>query len=89
MDYIQGFRNGPGATTIPQIAGGIEYKPLFWLPLRAGLALGGKEVVTIALGLGFQIGRVRIDLAATSQGSILPANRQGSTLAFGVRLLQF
>ncbi len=89
MDYIQGFRNGPGATTIPQIAGGIEYKPLFWLPLRAGLALGGKEVVTIALGLGFHIGRVRIDLAATSQGSILPANRQGSTLAFGVRLLQF
>jgi len=89
MDYIQGFRNGPGATTMPQIAGGIEYKPLFWLPLRAGLALGGKEQVIIALGLGFHAGRVRIDLAATSQGSILPANRQGSTLAFGVRLLQF
>lgn len=87
MDYIQGFRSGPAVTTTPQLAGGIEFRPVLWLPLRAGIAVGGKEGIMVALGLGFHIGRVRIDFAATSQGSVLPQNRQGSTLAVGIRLL--
>lgn len=87
MDYIQGFKKELNVTTIPKLACGIEYKPLFWLPLRAGMAIGGREFFTIAIGIGFEMGRVRLDLAATNQGSILPGSRQGSTLAFGVRLM--
>jgi len=87
MDYIQGFRRGPGVTTTPRLACGIEYKPLFWLPLRTGFAIGGRETFILAIGLGFKMGRVRLDLAATNQGSILPGSRHGSTLAFGIRLL--
>lgn len=87
MDYIQGFRRGPGVTTTPKLACGIEYKPLFWLPLRTGLSIGGREIFTLALGIGFKMGRVRLDLAATNQGSIIPASRQGTTLAFGIRLI--
>ena len=88
IDYIQGFRHAPGVTTRPQLAAGIEYKPYPWLPLRTGVAVGGNEVLLIALGFGFQIQRVRIDFAVTNQGSILPGNRQGSTMAVGLRLLR-
>ena len=86
MDYIQGFKSGLTVSTKPKLASGIEYKPLYWLPLRAGLALGGREFFVLAVGLGFEMGRVRLDLAATNQGSIKPGSQQGTTLAFGIRL---
>ncbi|MBN1350850.1 conjugal transfer protein TraF [candidate division KSB1 bacterium] len=87
LDYIQGFKEGVSISTTPKLASGIEYKPCYWLPLRAGMFIGGKEFFALAIGLGFEMGRVRLDFAATNQGSIKPGSQQGTTLAFGIRLI--
>lgn len=87
VGYIQGFSDGPGATKTPQLASGIEFSPLRWLPLRLGLGVGGQEKLLSAVGLGLKFGTFQFDIAATNQGSLLPANRQGSTLAFGIRFI--
>jgi hypothetical protein len=87
LDYIQGFRRGPGVTTTPQLAGGIEYRPLSWLPLRLGLAVGGRESILLALGCGLKLSGFWIDFGVTNQGGLLPSSSQGTTFAFGLRIV--
>lgn len=87
VDYIQGFRQGPGVTTTPQLASGIEYRPLNWLPLRLGLAVGGREKILLAMGWGIKLNGFGIDFAITNQGGLLPASSQGTTFAFGLRIV--
>lgn len=87
LDYIQGFRRGPGVTTTPQLAGGIEYRLLNWLPLRLGLAVGGREQVMLALGWGLKMSGFWLDFGLTNQGGLSPSSSQGTTVAFAMRIV--
>jgi hypothetical protein len=51
--YRQGLNKSMKNITTPLFSVGTEYKPISVLPLRAGIALGGRS--GFALGLGFGI----------------------------------
>jgi hypothetical protein len=53
--YRQGFNEELGNTTIPRVAGGVEYSPVPFVPLRAGIAVGGKSRFSLGLGIGVDL----------------------------------
>ncbi|UCF62703.1 MAG: hypothetical protein JSW33_08920 [bacterium] len=53
--YRQGFNEELGNTTIPRVAGGVEYAPVPFVPLRAGIAVGGKSSFSLGLGFGIDL----------------------------------
>lgn len=52
-DYTQGLNNMPANSTIPRGAVGMEWRPVGFLPLRSGVAVGGHNGFTWAFGFGF------------------------------------
>jgi hypothetical protein len=64
LDYHQGLVDAPGTSVNPRISLGVEYRPVRFLPLRAGVALGGSDRSSLAFGLGVHAGFFRLDLAS-------------------------
>ncbi len=87
FDYEQGFRNTAGVSTTPRLAAGVEYNLLKWLPLRGGLAIGGREGFNSALGLGLHLGSFQLDVSTSSRGLVFTPWSKGIGLAasFGLR----
>ncbi len=81
LDYEQGFRNLGWLCTTPRFSLGAEYKPLKWLPIRGGIALGGREGFSTALGVGLSIGSFRMDLSTSSRGLVFNPASKGIGLA--------
>jgi hypothetical protein len=50
--YRQGFNKELGNTIVPRFAVGTEYYPVPYLPLRAGVAIGGDSGFSLGLGIG-------------------------------------
>lgn len=73
------FRNGP------RVAFGLELKPIGLLPLRAGLATGGRAGTTSSLGVGLHLWTLRFDAAVVNYGGISPGSGKGLGLAAGVK----
>jgi hypothetical protein len=65
-EWEQGFRTTALASASPRFAIGSEYKPLKFLRLRLGSAIGGGSGFVLSYGLGFVIGPVRWDFAGRS-----------------------
>ena len=65
-EWEQGFRTTALASASPRFAIGGEYKPLKFLKLRLGSAIGGGSGFIFACGLGFVIGPVTWDFAGRS-----------------------
>lgn len=85
FDYTQGFTDGPGVSTTPKLAAGLEYRPVQALPLRAGLSVGGKSGFSPSVGFGFDFGPVDLDFAASYRGGMF-AGSKGLSAAFGLGL---
>ncbi len=87
FDYEQGFRNTAGVSTTPRLSAGVEYNLLKWLPLRGGLAIGGREGFNSALGLGLYLGAFQLDVSTSSRGLVFTPWSKGIGLAasFGLR----
>lgn len=85
-DYVQGFKNRPGVSTKPQLALGAELRLLSFLPLRAGIALGGSNGASSGAGFGLRLGTFEMNFAAGSWGSILPKSAGGIGVGFGIRV---
>lgn len=86
FDYEQGFRKAPGLSTTPRLATGVEYAGLWWMPLRAGLSLGGREGFLTAFGLEVSSGIVDFDVAMANKHHILPFCGKGLRAAVGCRV---
>ena len=85
FDYHQGFSNVPGATSRPRFSTGFEYRPLSFLPLRAGLSVGGRTSTLFALGFGFQMGLFSFDVASENLGWLFsPDSFSQGTVAVGM-----
>ena len=50
ISMSQGFENSAIVSKTPRLATGIEYKPLGWLALRTGTAIGGIEKLALSVG---------------------------------------
>ncbi len=53
--YKQGLNEAYGNSIVPLLSAGTEYSPLPYLPLRAGIAVGGKYGFALGLGLGLDL----------------------------------
>jgi hypothetical protein len=70
-------RIGEGRASQPnQVGVGAEYRPLAWLPLRAG-ASALADGYQLAAGLGLRLGPVRLDAAAARRKTDLGTGRVG------------
>jgi len=85
-DYVQGFKNRPGVSTKPQLALGAEFRLIGFLPLRAGIALGGSHGASSGAGFGLRSGTFEMNFAAGSWGAILPKSAGGIGVGFGIRV---
>ena len=65
-----GYGNGFGVSNTPELRVGSELRLLDWLPLRAGMALGGDRGLTFATGLGFDMPHFRLDLAMAALNGV-------------------
>lgn len=81
-DYIQGFKKGVWATTKPQFSFGTEWKGIKWLPLRAGVTLGGEIGLGTSFGFGLCPGNFVLDFGMLSRGFLFPATSKGYVFGF-------
>ncbi|GEM_PF-1511630 len=73
VDFEQGFSRSTLTSTTPRIAAGIEYLPVGpWVPLRAGMSLGGRSGHFASLGMGFHLRWFHWDLALANEGAYTP-----------------
>ncbi|MBD3169670.1 MAG: hypothetical protein GF307_09330 [candidate division Zixibacteria bacterium] len=77
VDYEQGFSRSAASSVNPRISGGIEYRPLRWLPLRTGVSTGGLIGGYASFGFGLDFGLYKFDFALANQGSLLPNGSKG------------
>lgn len=86
VDWSQALASRPGQGVNPRISAGVEYRPLNYLPLRAGMALGGNLGSTYSFGFGLHFSPFSFDLGMASSGSPWPSNTKGLQLAIGMGL---
>ncbi|MBN1543305.1 hypothetical protein JW992_14280, partial [candidate division KSB1 bacterium] len=87
LDYLQGFSRTAWHGTTPQFALGAEWRPLRWLPLRAGCALGGDLGVGTSIGLGIHPGGFIFDLALMNNGFVTPGQSKGWIAAVEIAMI--
>lgn len=81
VDWEQGFKRAAGSSTTPRISAGAEFRPMNFLPLRAGLAIGGRQGTTFAGGIGFDFAAFNLDLAAANYQAIVGPSGKGLNFA--------
>jgi len=86
LEWSQALATRPGQGINPRMAAGVEYRPLKYLPLRAGMALGGNRGSIYSFGLGLHLGPFNFDLGMANYGTPIPTNTKGAQLAVGMGL---
>ncbi|MBI5267091.1 MAG: hypothetical protein HY851_07650 [candidate division Zixibacteria bacterium] len=86
VDWEQGFRSAPGASTKPRLAAGAEYSLISFLPLRAGYAVGGNRSASLSFGSGLKFGGFYLDAAAVAGSSFSGYSSRGINVAFATGL---
>jgi hypothetical protein len=81
VDWEQGFRTAPGASTKPRLAAGAEWSLLSFLPLRAGYAVGGNRNASLSVGSGLKFFGFYIDAAAVTGSSFSGYSSRGINVA--------
>ncbi len=86
FNYEQGFSNTPLSSVIPKFTLEGEYAIGRFLPVRAGIGIGGKELIEYSLGLGLELPFAYIDLGASNHRGLFYGLKGISTeLNFGFR----
>ncbi len=86
LDWEQGFKRLPGASSTPQISLGAEYSALGFLPLRAGYSFGGRHGSQLAFGSGLRIPLFYIDAAVMTTGGTSSSSNKGAQFALSTGL---
>ncbi len=81
FNWKQGFKNCAGSSKTPELSFGTEYYLLSWLPLRCGVALGGREGFSFATGMGIDLGSSHLDFGISTPKGILPSGGKGISFA--------
>ena len=56
VDYHQGFNTQFNNSTTPEFVFGVEWRPIYQIPLRTGLGFGGTYGFRWSAGIGFEFG---------------------------------
>ncbi len=62
FDYTQGLTKTLNNTTTPRLSLGLEYRPLYFLPLRSGISVGGGTQFRWAAGFGLDFYYASLDV---------------------------
>lgn len=85
-DWKQGLNESFGNTLVPQIGVGVEYLPLDYLPLRAGITFGGRVGSLYSIGAGLKYESFCFDGAFGMSRGILPTSSTGFIGSFSFRI---
>ena len=86
LDWEQGLNSSPGSTTRPRISVGGEVLAASWLPVRAGLSLGGRNRTTFTFGFGLGRRRISFDWALRIRKGVIPNAASGVGMATELKL---
>lgn len=81
LDWEQGLNNKFGISTKPRVSGGLEWRVLSFLPLRAGYSVGGERPHGFSFGSGLTFGGFYLDFASVTGSSFSPQSSKGAHLA--------
>lgn len=85
VDIEQGFSKSVVTSPTPRVSAGIEYLPVgAWIPLRAGVSVGGRSGHFATLGIGFHLKWFHWDLALANEGAFTPLEVPFSSRARGL-----
>jgi hypothetical protein len=84
-DLEQALAEGMGYSKTPRLGLGIEFRPLGFFPLRAGLSLGGRHGVLGAFGFGLDL-RILVWEVAVGNTGLTPAGVRGLGVATGLKI---
>jgi len=62
FDYTQGLTSSLNNTVTPRFSLGVEYRPIYFLPLRTGVSVGGGTNVRWAAGFGLDFHYASLDV---------------------------
>jgi hypothetical protein len=86
FDLRFGQKSGMGPTEKTSASAGAEYRLCRWLDLRGGISLGENCGITIAQGLGINVGMYQLDLGITNQNGVWPTKSKGVSVALSNQL---
>ena len=81
FDLKQGFKKGMGVSKKLSASLGAEYQMLSFLDVRGGISMGGNKGITVANGLGFNLGVYQLDVGMAIQKGLWPTKGKGVSLA--------
>lgn len=68
IDFSKGFKKSAGVSRKPKFSLGSEFRPIRFLPLRAGVSFGGKRGFSASTGFAFDFSVFSWDFAVVSPG---------------------
>ncbi len=90
IDYHQGFNNQFDNSTIPEFIVGVEWRPVYELPLRTGLGFGGVYGFRWSAGFGFNFSPWEFDLGiGTFNAIVAPSAAKDISISFSFLKLRF
>ncbi len=87
VDWEQGFRTSPGASTKPRLSAGTELSLIPMIPLRAGYAVGGGGHSAVSFGAGLKLLGYYLDAAVVSGSTFSAYSSRGVNVAFSTGIL--
>jgi hypothetical protein len=87
IDWEQGLFTGPAQGVTPRLASGIEYEAIGFLPIRAGMAFGGRQGSNYSMGFGLHFGSYNFDLGLAASGTPSFPHTKGVRIALGMALI--
>ncbi len=85
-EWKQGLNKVFGNSTTPRLGFGVQYKPLWWLPLRSGISIGGNTGFLMGFGLGLDFRYVSLDLSYSMKNALWPTHSEGMFLGLNVMI---
>ncbi|KPL02293.1 MAG: hypothetical protein AMJ73_08920 [candidate division Zixibacteria bacterium SM1_73] len=81
LDLERGFGERMGLSKKLKASLGAEYRVLSWLDILGGISVGGKDGITLANGIGFNLGTYRLDIGLANHKGLWPTKSKGIALA--------
>ena len=84
--WNQGINESMGGTCRPRFSVGAEYCPWSFLPLRTGMAYGGRDDLAVGLGMGIRCKALHLDVGYLNHSFDWFRSARSVDLAFSTRL---
>lgn len=85
-EWQQGLNHAFGNSTTPRLSVATEYKVLNWLPVRGGIAIGGKESFLLSMGFGLHLFVLDFDYSFAMKNALWPTHSEGLFQALSLKI---